>query len=88
MFKRKSDFLGLAIVVEEPQLIAQPFDRGSAVYNDPCHGIIDSTGFLEVAGFIEDEFNIEVADRELIPDNFDSVDKLSAYIDRKVQSSA
>jgi acyl carrier protein len=51
-------------------------------------GIIDSTGFLEVIGYIQDEFNFEVADKELIPDNFDSVNKLVAYIDRKVQATS
>lgn len=51
-------------------------------------GIIDSTGILEVVGFIEDEFGFEVADEELIPENFDSVDKLVAYIQTKTQATA
>ncbi len=51
-------------------------------------GIIDSTGVLEVVGFIEDEFGLEVADKELIPDNFESVNKLVAYISRKTQTTA
>ena len=51
-------------------------------------GIKDSTGVLEVVGFIEDEFDFEVADKELIPDNFESVNKLVAYIVRKVQSTS
>jgi len=51
-------------------------------------GIIDSTGILEVVGFIGDAFNIEVADKELIPDNFESVNKLVAYIDRKRLTTA
>ncbi|HSG27208.1 MAG TPA: acyl carrier protein [Candidatus Krumholzibacterium sp.] len=46
-------------------------------------GIIDSTGVLEVVGFIEDEFDIEVLDEELIPDNFDSLAKLTAYVTNK-----
>ena len=46
-------------------------------------GIIDSTGVLEVVGFIEDEFDIEVLDEELVPDNFDSLNKLVAYIEKK-----
>lgn len=46
-------------------------------------GIIDSTGILEVVGFIEDEFDIEVLDEELVPDNFDSLNKLVEYIGRK-----
>jgi acyl carrier protein len=46
-------------------------------------GIIDSTGVLEVVGFIEDEFGIEVLDEELVPDNFDSLSKLTAYVAKK-----
>ena len=46
-------------------------------------GIIDSTGILEVVGFLEDEFGFEVTDEDLVPDNFDSIDKLIAYIEKK-----
>ena len=46
-------------------------------------GIIDSTGILEVVGFLEDEFGFEVTDEELVPDNFDSIDKLVDYIEKK-----
>lgn len=46
-------------------------------------GIIDSTGILELVAFIQDEFKIEVRDDELVPDNFDSIAKLSGYISRK-----
>jgi acyl carrier protein len=47
-------------------------------------GIIDSTGILELVAFVEDEFEIEVGDEELIPDNFDSIEKLAAYTRRKI----
>jgi acyl carrier protein len=50
-------------------------------------GIIDSTGILEVVGFIEDEFGFEVMDEELVPDNFDSVSRLVGYIERKMQAA-
>ena len=46
-------------------------------------GIIDSTGILELVAFIEENFGMEVKDEELVPDNFDSVNKLSQYIERK-----
>lgn len=46
-------------------------------------GIIDSTGVLELVSFIEENFGIEVKDEELIPDNFDSLDKLYNYISKK-----
>jgi len=67
------------------------FGKEDASLNDDesftDEGIIDSTGFLEVIGFIEDKFNFEVSDKELIPDNFDSVNKLVAYIGRKAQTA-
>ena len=47
-------------------------------------GIIDSTGILELVSFLENEFSIEVKDDELVPDNFDSISKLTVYIESKV----
>lgn len=46
-------------------------------------GIMDSTGVLELVGFIEENFEIQVDDTELVPENFDSVDSITAYIQRK-----
>lgn len=46
-------------------------------------GIIDSTGVLELVSFIEGEYGIKVDDEELVPDNFDSLNKLTAFISRK-----
>jgi len=43
-------------------------------------GIIDSFGVAELLSFVEEEFGISVADDELLPDNFDSVCKLSSFI--------
>lgn len=47
------------------------------------NGILDSTGVLELVGYIEETFGIQVDDTELVPENFDSVDNISAYIQRK-----
>jgi len=47
-------------------------------------GIIDSTGVLELVNFIEEKFNIKVEDEELVPDNLDSLDKLTNYIKKKI----
>lgn len=46
-------------------------------------GIVDSQGVMELVLFAEENFGIQVKDTEIIPDNFDSVNKLSAYIQRK-----
>ena len=43
-------------------------------------GIIDSTGILELVGFIEETFSVKVADEELIPENMDSINKLGHFI--------
>jgi acyl carrier protein len=50
-------------------------------------GIIDSTGVLEAVVFIEDEFGFEVSDDELVPENFDSLNKLFSYVNGKVQTT-
>jgi acyl carrier protein len=46
-------------------------------------GILDSTGILELVEWLEEEFKMTVKDDELIPENLDSVNLLSAYIARK-----
>ncbi len=46
-------------------------------------GIVDSVGVLELVLFVEETFGVEVNDQEIIPDNFDSVDKLAGYIRSK-----
>ncbi len=48
-------------------------------------GLIDSTGVLELVMFLEDRFQIAIADEELIPDNLDSIDRLVTFIDQKLQ---
>ena len=50
------------------------------------HGIIDSTGVLEVIGFLEDEFGIAVADEELIPENLESIGRIAAFVERKCEA--
>ena len=47
-------------------------------------GIIDSTGVLELVGFIEEEFSIIVENEELIPENLDSIYNVTAYLEKKM----
>ncbi|MDF1543984.1 MAG: acyl carrier protein [bacterium] len=46
-------------------------------------GIIDSTGILELVQYIEETFEISVDDAELVPENFDSIDNLIGFIQKK-----
>ncbi len=76
------------------QYLAQSFlfSDGRFEYDDDASflelGIIDSFGFNELLHWVEEEFNISVADDELVPDNFDSVSKLGAFILAKESDSA
>jgi acyl carrier protein len=41
---------------------------------------INFSGFLELISFLEERFNIFFMDDELIPHNFDSLEKINKYL--------
>lgn len=45
-------------------------------------GLIDSTGILELVAFLEERFKIDIADADLVPANFDSIQAIVAYVER------
>ncbi len=47
-------------------------------------GVIDSTGVLELIGFLEEKFQLHFGDEELIAENFDNVEKITAFILKKI----
>jgi len=46
-------------------------------------GILDSLGVLDLVSYMEQKFSIVVADDELVPENFQSVATMAAYVQRK-----
>jgi acyl carrier protein len=50
-------------------------------------GIIDSTGVLELVGFLESQYQMHVADEELVPENLDSIRNLVGFIERKTEGA-
>lgn len=56
-----------------------PGEEDSLIEND----VVDSTGILELVAFVEDRFGITVEDDEILPDNFDSIARVAAYVMRK-----
>lgn len=82
-----------AIADETRKFVSRNFkytdDFGSLNDDDSfmANGIIDSTGVLELVYFIEDTFSISVEDNELVPDNLDSVNKVAAYVYRKMRDA-
>jgi acyl carrier protein len=62
------------------------FDAGFAD-NDSFleRGIIDSTGVMELVAFLEEKYGIKLQDHELIPDNLDSINALSRFVECRLQ---
>lgn len=51
-------------------------------------GIIDSTGILELIGFVERTYGFRLEDEDIVPDNLDSIGKLTRFVERKLQQLA
>jgi acyl carrier protein len=47
-------------------------------------GVVDSTGMLDLITFVEEKYRIKVADEEMIPENFDSVERLNRFVLKKL----
>ena len=51
-------------------------------------GLLDSLGIVQLVTFVESAFGFRVPDTDLVPDNFDSVTKLAAYVERRSRGRA
>jgi len=63
------------------------FGEGDALKGDTSFeekGIIDSTGILELVMFLEETYGIKVEDSEVVLENFDSLEKITLYLKKKV----
>ena len=49
-------------------------------------GIIDSTGILELIAFIEQTYEIQIEDEELIPENLDSLNNVASFVQKKLET--
>jgi acyl carrier protein len=47
------------------------------------NGIVDSVGVLEMVAWLEENHGLKVEDQELVPENFDSVERLTRFVERK-----
>lgn len=74
----------------------QQFFQNNILYNESIseidgdesligNGYIDSTGIIGLVSFIENTFGIRVADQDIIPENFDTINNIYAYIERKLR---
>lgn len=60
-------------------------DLGKLGPNDPLieGGLLDSLGVMRVVSFCEETFGIELADTDVVPENFESVTAIARLIDQK-----
>ena len=48
-------------------------------------GVIDSVAMLELISFLEESYGIDIPDDDLMPEHFDSLDSMVAYVEKRQQ---
>lgn len=48
--------------------------------------VVDSLGIFKIISFLETKYDIEIDDEELVPENFESIDKISGLVSSKVSA--
>ncbi len=51
-------------------------------------GIIDSIGVIELTSFIQNEYGFKISVTDIVPENFDTVNRLTRYIQKKLERGA
>ena len=65
------------------------FDTNTALADNESllgSGIIDSTRVLQLIGFLEEKFQLQFENNELIGENFDTVMKITAFMKKKLDT--
>jgi acyl carrier protein len=60
-----------------------PSARNHALGEDDhllANGILDSLGVLDLVGYLEQEFGIAVSDDDLVPEHFETIRRLTAFV--------
>lgn len=50
-------------------------------------GVVDSTGVLEIVGFIESRFGFEIPIHEIAPEYLDTIDRITTYVRTRLQAA-
>jgi len=46
-------------------------------------GYFDSMGFVTLITFLEDKFSIQIAEEDLVEENFESINAISSFVSKK-----
>jgi acyl carrier protein len=49
-------------------------------------GMVDSMGILTLVEFVKEKYAISIEDEEIVPDNWDSVNRIAAFVQTKLGS--
>jgi acyl carrier protein len=70
-------------IVEASHADANKIKKDSLIFKE---GFFDSMGFIMLITFLEEEFGIKTIDADLIEENFESINAISDFINRKKES--
>jgi acyl carrier protein len=48
-------------------------------------GFIDSMGILKIVVFLEETYGIQVDDEDIVPDNFQTLNRMAKFVEQKGQ---
>lgn len=51
-------------------------------------GLIDSMGVLELVDFIESSYSFAISDDDLLPENLDSINRITAFVARNLSEQS
>ena len=46
-------------------------------------GVVDSTGMLEVITFLENEYGVAIEDKEMTPENLETIGRIAKFVIQK-----
>jgi acyl carrier protein len=79
----------MSVAAEVEKFIVEEIALGTGV-DSVAHGedllaqdVIDSHGIVELVSFLEARYGIDVGDDDLLPENFQSVDSIVAFVAAK-----
>lgn len=92
MTSEKTAVAGVAIAQEVRRFVRENylFGQDDGLKDDDSFlemGIIDSTGVLELVSYLENTFGIRVESEELNVENLDSLNRICAYLEGKMNAA-
>jgi acyl carrier protein len=49
-------------------------------------GVIDSLRMLDMISFLEEKYHIKIDEEELMPENFESVDAITRFVEQRIKA--